>query len=397
MKLTPIFLAAIALAGAPVLAQDASTLLDSMDENTLRAHEKVAVSVVEGQSGKALKLDFAPDARGAFVPSRVRGSAGWDKAAGFSFWVKGDGSPHLGGLEVVWNEDYTRRYALAFRIDSTRWKQFKVRWSDLVPETAVAPSGIGTPGLEASKLGPITFGKWHYWSDYAAHSYTIDDIRLEPTIEAVSALPPQGDPLARVRAKLRAGQPITVVTMGDSLTDFRHWSNKESNWQGILGQKLKEKHGSQMKLINPAIGGSELRHNVVLLPRWVQTAPAPDLVTVFFGFNDWASGMRGEAFQGALEDAVRRIRAATNGKADVMLLSTRPNRDNAEELSELAVATREAARRENAGLADVSAAFGAREGEDRAALYAWDKVHLSAPGHQVVAQAVLAAIEGKAG
>ena len=392
MKLTPIFLSALAFAGAPVLAQDASRVLDSMDENTLKAHEKATVSVVQGHSGQALKLDFAEDAHGAFVPSRARGRADWDKAAGFSFWVKGDGSGHLGGLEVIWNEDYSRRYALAFRIDSTDWKQVQVRWSDLIPETAVAPAGIGTPGLEASKLGPIQFGKWHYWSDYAAHSYTIDDIRLEPTIEAAPAPRPQGDPLARVRAKVRAGQPITVVTMGDSLTDFRHWSNKETNWPTLLGQKLKEKHGSEMKLVNPAIGGTELRHNVVLLPRWVQTEPAPDLVTVFFGYNDWASGMRGAGFQGALEDAVRRIRAATGGKADVLLLSTRPNRDNAEELSELAVATRAAAQQENAGLADISAAFGARA--DRADLYAWDKVHLSGAGHQVVADVVLAALEG---
>ena len=187
MKLTSIFLAALAFAGAPAVAQDASRVLDSMDENTLKAHEKATVSVVQGHSGKALKLDFAEDARGAFVPSRVRGSADWDKAAGFSFWVKDDGSGHLSGLEVVWNEDYSRRYALAFRIDSTEWKQVQVRWSDLVPETTAAPEGIGTPGLEASKLGPIRYGKWHYWSDYAAHSYTIDDIRLEPTIEAAPA------------------------------------------------------------------------------------------------------------------------------------------------------------------------------------------------------------------
>jgi len=35
----------------------------------------------------------------------LRGNPSWDKAAGISFWVKGDGSAHCGGIEFVWNEN----------------------------------------------------------------------------------------------------------------------------------------------------------------------------------------------------------------------------------------------------------------------------------------------------
>ena len=32
------------------------------------------------------------------------------------------------------------------------------------------------------------------------------------------------------------------------------------------------------------------------MPIWLAETPEPDLVTVWFGFNDWDSGMRGEQF-----------------------------------------------------------------------------------------------------
>ena len=48
-----------------------------------------------------------------------------------------------------------------------------------------------------SKLGALWFGKWWYWSNYAAHSYAIDDIRLEPTIAQAEIALPVGAPLAR--------------------------------------------------------------------------------------------------------------------------------------------------------------------------------------------------------
>ena len=54
----------------------------------------------------------------------------------------------------------------------------------------------------------------------------------------------QGPPLARVLAKLKAGQPITVVTMGDSLTDTHHWANRETNWPALLKEQLEAKYKS---------------------------------------------------------------------------------------------------------------------------------------------------------
>ena len=358
---------------------------------------KAHVALVPGRTGQALKFSFDNDCQSAFVQGHRRGDPTWDQAAGLSFWVKGDGSDHLGGIEMIWNEDYSQRYAYAFPINNTAWRKVVVPWRDLIPETG----GIALPidphgGNAPSKLGPVTFGKWWYWKDYAAHAYTVDDLRLEPVIPSdKQTYRPAGAPLARVRAKLKAGKPITIVTMGDSLTDFSHWTNQKTNWPMELTAQIKQKYGSTVTLVNPAMGGTELRQNLVVLPRWTTTTPAPDMVTIFFGYNDWQSGMRHDRFLATEQDAIARVRRATHGRADVLVLTSCPplTLNNGEALGEMADACREAARSSNAGLCDIYGVFQAVPLADRAALHAWDGVHLSLPGQQLVAKSVLATLD----
>ncbi len=387
--------AAVTMAAAAVAAAAEGPLIDSMDGPSFRApKEKGRLELVRGKSGKAVRFVFDNDCKNVFFFGRARGTPEWDGADGFSFWVKGDGSDHLGGIEIVWNENYGLRYAFAFPIDDTEWKKVVVPWRDLIPELPkpgsrpIAPRGGNAP----SKLGSIWFGKWWYWRDYAAHSYAIDEIRLEPRIELdTNEYRPPGAPLARVLGKLKAGRPVTIVTMGDSLTDFRHWANRGINWPTLLVEGLKRKYGSRVELVNPAIGGTELRPNLVLLPRWTKAHPEADLVTVCFGYNDWSSGMREEVFFEALKDAVARIRRATKGRADVMLMTTCPA-ERWDTMAELAEAGRRAAKAKNAGLCDIYRAFHEAAGADRSRLYCSDRTHLGRAGHELVAEAVLEAI-----
>jgi lysophospholipase L1-like esterase len=327
---------------------------------------------------------------------RVRGRPEWDQAAGISFWVKGDGSTTRGAIQFVWNDDYAVRYDASFPIVSTEWTKMVIPWRDLIPVTAneksipLDPTGERKP----SQLGQIWFGKWWYWREYPAHGYAVDDLRLEPVIAAETTdHRPSGSPLARVAAKLKAGQPITMVTMGDSLTDTRHWANRTTNWPAYLRDTALERWKSAVTLINPAIGGTELKQNVVLLPRWIAGTPKPDLVTICFGYNDWSSGMRPERFKPAMVDAIRRVRQQTGDAADVLVIATLPGLPLWDELSGLAQAAREAAAAERAGLCDGYAAFvaAAKDG-GRERLFVDDRVHLSPTGQQVLATAVLEAI-----
>ena len=59
--------------------------------------------------------------------------------------------------------------------------------------------------------------------------------------------------------------------MGDSLTDTRHWANREADWPALLKEQLKAKYNSEVTIVNPAIGGTQLRQNLVLMPRWLAT------------------------------------------------------------------------------------------------------------------------------
>ena len=76
------------------------------------------------------------------------------------------------------------------------------------------------------------------------------------------------------------------------------------NWPALLQKRIKDKYKSDVTIHNPAIGGTQLRQGLVLIPRWLEQAPAPDLVTVCYGGNDWESGMRGPQFADTCREAV---------------------------------------------------------------------------------------------
>lgn len=387
---------------ACLLAFSGDVVLDDMDDLHFTSPAgKAQQELVEGRSGKAVQFRFDKDARGVFFTKRLRPTQDWDDADGFSFWVKGDGSDALGGLEFIYADDYAVRYDVAFPIKGRDWQKVTIAWRDLIP---VLPGPNAKPldpatGNKPSKLTALFVGKWWYWGDYPAESFAIDDLGLEPKIDRDAAdHRPDGPPLRRVYEKLTAGQPVTIVTMGDSLTDTRHWANREVAWPALLRDLIKAKYGSEVTIVNPAIGGTQLRQNLVLIPRWLEKAPEPDLVTVCFGGNDREAGMTGPEFRASNADAIDRLRRATCGKADVLILATVPSAAHPGATDELAEACRQAAKDQNAGLADTAAAFTTESAPNLDRLYVNDRVHLSRAGHELVARTVLETIEaaGKA-
>jgi lysophospholipase L1-like esterase len=355
------------------------------------------VEVVEGKFGKACKFSFVEGARGGFFAASVKPSPEWDQAAGLSFWAKGDGSAGWGGLELIDNSDYALRYGYCFPLDSTDWRKVTVPWCDLIPELPAGKPVDPAKGYAPSGFGNVWFGKWYYWGDYPAHSFAIDQIALEKSlpVDRTDHTPAEaGTP--RLLAKLKAKQPVTLVTMGDSLSDKRHWANREVLWSELLARKLEEQSGSKVTVVNPAIGGTQLAQNLVLMPRWLKDTPKPDLVTVWFGFNDWDGGMRGEHYRETLRFAVDRIRRLTGSASEILLMTTCPAMERWDTMEELAEAVRAVAKEKKTGLADVAAAFhmaGAEESA-REKLYCRDKVHLGGAGHELTAGTVFAAVTG---
>ncbi len=387
-------------------AQDAAGVLFDME--TLRfkvgefaddkgvKHPAGTIELVPGKFGQAAWLNFAAGASGGFMTASMPGSPDWDRTDGFSFWVKGDGSKSWGGIELIDKSDYGLRYGYCFPIDSIEWRKITVPWRNVIPELS-GPLVDARQGYAPSGFGNFFFGKWYYWRDYPAESFAIDQIALEPHIDGLDAAPPAGSPgLARIAAKLRAKRPVTIVTMGDSLTDEHHWANKEVVWHGLLAKALSDKYGSKVTIVNPAIGGTTLSQNTILMPRWSVDAPEPDLVTVWFGYNDWDTGVRGPRFAEYLRAAVDRIRRQTGGSADILLMTTNAAHGRWDTMAELEQAVRDVAKEKQTGLADLAAEFrkpGTPDESLKQEYWAWDKGHLGKRGHEVVRDSVMGAIE----
>ncbi len=394
LRLLMVALAAVSGVVALSAAAD-GPIISTMDELNFKApKDKGKVELVDGKVGKAVRFSVEKDARSALFTSNLRGSAEWDKAAGLSFWVKGDGNDSFGGLQLIHDDDFAVRYDFCFPVKGKDWTKVTVAWGDFVPVLPgpkAKPLAVGSN--LPSKVSALWFGKWWYWADYPAYSITIDEIRLEPVIERdTKAYKPESQPLARVAEKLKAGKPVTIVTMGDSLTDLRHNSNRKTNWPALLTESLKTKYKSEITIHNPAIGGTQLRQGLVLIPRWLDAVPEPDLVTIWYGGNDWDAGMRGPEFEAVCAHAIDRVRRATKGKADVLFLTTCPSAAAWDQTAELADAVRKVAKERNAGVADVAGAFGSVPKDGRTKLFHPDRVHLSPEGQELAAQTVMKAI-----
>ena len=409
-------LAAMLIGGglSPALAADEATgpVIFDMDTMRFKQDEKNpsgTIQQVEGKFGKALRFDFneIKDGTSKFFMGYTKTPPEADQCQGLSFWLKGDGSDNFACLELIDESNYGLRYDYAFPIKPTEWTKITVPWRDFLPILA-GPLIDGKDGFKPSRFGAYWLGKFYYWPSKPAIGFALDQIALEKTIAVdTTDYTPAGDPLARLRAKLQAKKPITFVSMGDSLTDKKHNSNANAKtWAEQLAAKIKEKYGSEVTYVNPALGGRGLTQCAVLMPLWVKDAPQPDLVTVFFGGNDYDNfvaqkvgeedmGKQFAAYQAATVDRIRRL---TKGSADVMLMTTAPGFKRWDTYKPLVDATKAVAKEKKAALADVDAAFhaaGTAEVAVKAGYWHWDNVHMGPKGHEVICETVLKAIEGK--
>jgi lysophospholipase L1-like esterase len=388
--------------GCAARESDASLVI--MDMDTIQhsigvfGEEKAPVGTVElvdGKFGKACRFSFVEGSQSGFFTAQVATTPDWDAADGIGFWVKGDGSDSWGGLHFIDANDWGYRYGYWFPIDSTEWTKITVPWHDLIPERPNAPLIDPEGDYKPSRLGRLYFGKRIRWWEFPAHSFAVDQIALEPTLPTDAAdYAAESAGAARFLRKLKAGEPVTIVTMGDSLSDKHHWANHDLLWSEIVAENIRQAYGVEVSLMNPAVGGSQLTHGLITMPRWVRTTPQPDLVTVWFGGNDWSEGMRGEKFRELLRFAVDRIRRMTRGGSDILLITSIPSLASWDDRGEMAEAVRVVAREKKTALADVDYVFHeiAQWTDRKPQLYAWDEVHLGGYGHHVVADTVFKAM-----
>jgi hypothetical protein len=86
------------VSNAPLRAEEDGLIATMDDLRFAQPKEKGTTELVEGKIGKAVRFRFDKEARSTFFTSNIHGTPVWDRAAGFSFWIKGEGSDGFGGL-----------------------------------------------------------------------------------------------------------------------------------------------------------------------------------------------------------------------------------------------------------------------------------------------------------
>lgn len=122
-----------------------------------------------------------------------------------------------------------------------------------------------------------------------------------------------GKSLPRTLAKLQAGQPLTIGFSGDSITFGLNASGltdalpKQPIYPKLVADRLQEKFGSKVTLVNRAVGGWRVQDGLEDLPKLLEAKP--DLVVIAYGMNH-VGARDPDGFKQLLKTLIERIRAA---------------------------------------------------------------------------------------
>ncbi len=188
-------------------------------------------------------------------------------------------------------------------------------------------------------------------------------------------------PFARTLQRLALGQPLTIASFGDSISELNPgtWhggaSAPERMWAALLGERVRAaRPGATVTIIHLGIGGQNCYEG---LARFSALAAAkPDLVLVEFGTNDCCHHfLQPEESARALNELLERI--AVDLDADAVVIGMggdNPKQPFFAHFAETARALQAVALRRNMPYADVRAAMLTATGDGER----WAESNLSA-------------------
>jgi lysophospholipase L1-like esterase len=168
--------------------------------------------------------------------------------------------------------------------------------------------------------------------------------------------PPQAAYLERTRARLAAGEAVTIVAYGDSITAGGDATTPALIFWNRWADELKHKYPSATIAIhNGATGGDSTVQGLARLQEKVLDQQ-PHLVLIGFGMNDHnRGGVPVPQFERNLQEMIARIRETT--RAEVILFSAFPPNPNwkfgSQHMADYAAATERTARAVACAYADV--------------------------------------------
>ena len=167
--------------------------------------------------------------------------------------------------------------------------------------------------------GIVLFSEGHFFHDLQVQaSYAT----AEKWAGAVPAEAP--DKLRGVVAKLKAQQPVKIVTLGDSITEGYNASGltkinvapHQPPYPQLIGTTLQERFGGKVTVANLGKGGKRAQWGMSMIEK--VNAEKPDLVILAFGMNHSEPADKFGETMRVLLDAVK----AGNPGADVVLVAS---------------------------------------------------------------------------
>ena len=401
------------LRAAPACAAEAP--LETMDQADQWFTEKrgdvpaVTMAACEGREGQpatALSVTVGEGKLSGLAMRRLQPSQAWNESDGLAFWVKGDGSDNWGNVRIQ-AADYRKAWIATFPLKDAQWHEVRLAWGDFVPTTAFWVELGSTDGARPGDVNLIGFGKeWNFNILHKSPAITFakDDLSVAKGVRSSRRSVPIRDlpALSTVTAKMKAGQPVTILALGDSITWGTSAGGNGNAYPTVLAGLLKEYyHNEKITLVSRAIGGSTTAKGREWLMRDVRGIEA-DLITAMFGYNEKPAADADVAaltaqYTANLVRYVEEVAGLMKAPPACVLLAPTPGRQvNWDKLDAYAGGVRDLVKQyPNLALADANAHMKAL-GQEAYGKFMADEAHPNVEGQKEMAGIVFRAITGEA-
>lgn len=379
----------LVLLSAVCLALDPIILDDFTKPNEWKPYKGCTVTPAEGPDGTQAITVKLPGTAERKLPFAPQSKWAWDQYQGISFSVKGDGSDCWAPIAIRYS---SYSYLFFFPLKNTEWHRYSVPWHDFIPESQIdligEPGALPPCGIEILRLGC----RWNIWYDNAKippHTFSIANVRLEPNVDSTrKSFKPA--PFQAVLDKLKAGKPVTIQFQGDSITAGTSVADKVNKRYSKRTEILLRKwlNNPNINCINRAVGGARTNDGRAWLNRDF-VAELPDLVTIWYGYNDKSGCITTAYYKKCMADYIARIAAKTQGKTAILLFATGPGKDaRYTMMDDYAQAMRDLARELNIPCFDVNKCFKSVDKKHFCDTFMADTAHPNAKGHQFIADSL---------
>jgi len=400
----------VLLCAAPCLAGDAAAtkVVDSMDDlsvwrNRNKAGLELAADPQPHEGRAALSIKVKAGIRFLPAVSVRKPDPAWNDYDGLSFWVKGNGSDDVASIAIQAGK-WGNSWMAILPLKNTKWHPVSIAWSDFVPHSIRVPALGSAKGFKPGDVTVIMLGAFLNWDrrhQAPALALSIDDLRLVRGVRSGRPRVPLAKlaPLGKVVAKMKAGKPVTILTVGDSITWGTSAGGNRNAYPARLEKMLAAHYGNRsIRVVNRAIGGSTTSKHRFWLHRDVKGIEA-DLVTLMFGYNERPRGADAKklaaAYVANLVAYIEEVAGGMKTPPAVMPIAPTPGRKaNWTALDAYAEAVRELGRTQKTlSVIDANGHFKAI-GPEKYPSYMADEAHPNKKGQQEMAKVVFRAITG---